>query len=38
MTSKYNVSWADVAESDLINIIEYIAEESPQNALKIFKK
>ncbi len=38
MTSKYNVIWADVAEKDLIGIIEYISEESPQNALKILKK
>jgi toxin ParE1/3/4 len=38
MTSNYNVIWANVAENDLINIVEYIAEESPQNALEIFKK
>jgi toxin ParE1/3/4 len=38
MTSKYNIIWANVAENDLINIVEYIADESPQNALNIFKK
>ena len=35
MSSKYNVIWASVAEKDLKNIVEYITEESPQNALKI---
>ncbi|MBT3176253.1 MAG: type II toxin-antitoxin system RelE/ParE family toxin [Desulfobacula sp.] len=38
MSSKYKVIWASVAEKDLKNIIEYIAEESPQNALKILTK
>lgn len=38
MSTKYNVIWASVAEKDLINIIEYIAEESPQNAIKILAK
>jgi len=38
MSSKYSVIWANVAEKDLKNIIEYIADESPQNALKILKK
>ena len=38
MSSQYNVSWASVAESDLRNIILYIAEESPTNALKILNK
>ena len=35
MSTKYSVVWASVAEKDLINIIEYIAEDSPQNALNI---
>ncbi len=35
MSSKYNVVWAYVAEKDLQNIVEYIAEESPRNALNI---
>lgn len=38
MSSKYNVTWANVAENDLKNIIEYIAEDSPQDALKILNK
>jgi len=38
MSTKYNVIWASVAETDLINIIEYIAEDSPQNAIKILAK
>ncbi|MEW6186807.1 MAG: type II toxin-antitoxin system RelE/ParE family toxin [Thermodesulfobacteriota bacterium] len=38
MTSEYKVIWANVAENDLTKIIEYIAEDSPQNALNIFNK
>ena len=38
MTSAYNVIWANVAENDLAYIIEYIAEDSPQNALNILTK
>ena len=38
MSSKYNVIWANIAENDLKNIIKYIAEESPQNALKILNR
>lgn len=38
MSSQYKVSWASVAESDLSNIILYIAEESPVNARTIFDK
>ena len=38
MKPKYKVVWANVAESDLKDIIEYISKENPQNALKIFKK
>jgi toxin ParE1/3/4 len=37
MSTKFNVIWASVAEKDLVNIIEYIAEDSPQNALNILK-
>jgi len=37
MSTKYNVVWASVAEKDLENIIEYSAEDSPQNALNILK-
>ncbi len=38
MTLEFSVIWADVAEKDLRFIIEYIADESPQNALKILAK
>lgn len=38
MNKKYKVEWASVAESDLKQIIDYIATESPVNALQIFKK
>ena len=37
MKEKYRVVWSNVAENDLRNIIEYIADDSPPNALKIFK-
>jgi toxin ParE1/3/4 len=38
MNKKFNVIWANVAENDLVNIIEYISEENPFNASKIFEK
>jgi len=38
MKKKYEIRWANVAEKDLANIIEYIAKDSPSNALKILKK
>ena len=38
MSKKYKVIWADIAENDLKNIIEYIADENLLNAQKIFKK
>ena len=38
MTSTYKVHWADVAENDLIGIIEYIAEDSLTNAINVFEK
>ncbi len=37
MNKKYEVTWSDVAENDLKNIIEYIAADSPSNAFRIFK-
>ena len=37
MKEKYQVVWSNIAENDLRNIIEYIANDSPPNALKIFK-
>lgn len=38
MTRKYDIVWADVAENDLKGIIEYIATDSPANALNTLKK
>jgi plasmid stabilization system protein ParE len=38
MSQKYDVKWADIAEKDLKNIIEYIADDSSLNAQKVFKK
>ena len=35
MNKRYKVIWSDVAEEDLRNVIEYIAADSPSNALKI---
>ena len=37
MNKKYDVVWSNVAENDLRNIVEYIADDSLSNALKIFK-
>jgi plasmid stabilization system protein ParE len=37
MKEKYQVVWSNIAEIDLQNIIEYIADDSPSNALKIFR-
>lgn len=38
MIQKYKVIWADIAEDDLKNIIEYIADDSLLNAQKVFNK
>jgi len=38
MNQIYEIIWARVAENDLKDIIDYIAINSPANALKIFKK
>ena len=38
MKKKYQVLWSYVAENDLKNIIDYIADDSPPNALKILKR
>jgi toxin ParE1/3/4 len=38
MKSKYKIVWANVAECDLKDIIEYISQDSPQNALEVLKK
>jgi plasmid stabilization system protein ParE len=38
MSKEFHVSWAAVAERDLKQIIDYIAMESPDNALQILNK
>jgi toxin ParE1/3/4 len=38
MNKKYKVAWAAVAEIDLIQIIDYMAADSPGNALQVLKK
>ncbi|MDL1960056.1 MAG: type II toxin-antitoxin system RelE/ParE family toxin [Deltaproteobacteria bacterium] len=38
MSQKYKVIWADIAENDLKNIIEFIANDSLSNAQKVFDK
>ncbi len=38
MQETYEVIWADTAENDLLKIIEYIAQESQGNALKVLSK
>ena len=38
MSHKYDIIWAGVAENDLKEIIEYIAIDSPANALKTLEK
>jgi len=38
MKSQYKIVWANVAECDLKDIIDYISLDSPQNALKILNE
>jgi plasmid stabilization system protein ParE len=38
MSKEYHVKWAAIAQSDLKQIIDYIAVDSPDNALQILKK
>ena len=38
MPKTYEVLWSETAENDLIKIIEYIAQSSPDNALKILEE
>ena len=38
MSDNYKIEWAKVAENDLKGIIEYIADDSTANALKILKR
>jgi plasmid stabilization system protein ParE len=37
MNKKYKVEWTSVAEADLKQIIDYVAADSPGNALQILK-
>lgn len=38
MSARYQVKWAVVAENDLKQIIDYIAIDSPGNALQLLKE
>ncbi|MBN2687000.1 MAG: type II toxin-antitoxin system RelE/ParE family toxin [Deltaproteobacteria bacterium] len=38
MKPKYDVIWTGVAENDLKNIIEYISEDNPQDAINILER
>lgn len=38
MQKEYEVVWAEIAENDLLKIIEYIAEDNPSAALQILGK
>jgi len=38
MNQKFDVVWSNIAEKDLKNIVEYIADDSPPNALKILQR
>lgn len=38
MSEPYSVLWAEIAESDLTMIVEYIAADSKSNALQVLKK
>ena len=38
MNKEYDIVWSNIAENDLKNIVEFIADDSPPVALKIFKR
>ncbi len=38
MKKVYDVRWSETAEKDLIDIVLYIAEDSPSHAYEVFKK
>ena len=38
MSQSYYIKWAAVAQSDLKQIIDHIAVDSPENALRVLKK
>ena len=37
MINQYEVVWSAIAEDDLKSLIEYVASDSPSDALRIFK-
>ena len=37
MTFKYQVHWTNIAEKDLIGIVEFIAQDNLANAIKVFE-
>jgi toxin ParE1/3/4 len=37
MRQAYDVTWSETAERDLLAIVEYIADDSPQRAYEMFK-
>ena len=38
MSSQYDVLWAEIAENDLMGIVEYLSVDDLTSALKVFKK
>jgi toxin ParE1/3/4 len=38
MNRKYQVTWAETAQHDLLQIIDYIAVDNPENASRILQK
>lgn len=38
MREVYDVRWSQTAERDLLSIVEYIADDNPHHAYKIFKE
>jgi toxin ParE1/3/4 len=38
MNRKYQVAWAETAQHDLLQIVDYIAIDNPENASKILQK
>ena len=38
MKKVYNVRWSETSERDLIEIVEYIADDSPSRAYEMFKE
>ena len=38
MNQKYDVIWSNIAENDLKYIVEYISDDGPADAIKIFKR